>query len=71
MKISQKRKFYEVEAIVAERVGEEGREEYEIKWKGWHHKYNTWEPIENLIKVKKMIKQFKRKQLKTRNRTSK
>ena len=41
--------LYEVERIVESRTGASGALEYFIKWKGWGHKWNTWEPRENIL----------------------
>ena len=38
---------YEVESIVDKRV-QKGKVEYQVKWKGWDHDDNTWEPVGNL-----------------------
>ena len=38
---------YEVEQICSKRVVG-GKEEYLIKWKGWDHADNTWEPVQHL-----------------------
>ena len=38
---------YEVEFIVDKRVLK-GKVEYQVKWKGWEHDDNTWEPVGNL-----------------------
>ena len=38
---------YEVEFIVDKRVLK-GKVEYQVKWKGWDHDDNTWEPVGNL-----------------------
>ncbi|KAK6216141.1 reverse transcriptase domain protein [Colletotrichum tabaci] len=38
---------YEVERIIDHR-NEDGHDEYLIKWKGYGHEDNSWEPIKNL-----------------------
>ena len=38
---------YEVEFIVDKRMLK-GKVEYQVKWKGWDHDDNTWEPVGNL-----------------------
>ena len=38
---------YEVESICQKRITK-GKVEYLVKWKGWSHEDNTWEPIANL-----------------------
>lgn len=43
-------KLYIVESILKKRV-RKGREEYLVKWKGWNHKHNTWEPKDNIFPV--------------------
>ena len=40
-------KHYELDAIVAERSNEEGKQEYLVKWKGYDETFNTWEPEVN------------------------
>lgn len=35
--------MYEVEKIVSSRL-KNGRKEFEVKWKGYDHSENTWEP---------------------------
>ena len=39
-----------------------------IKWKGWNHKYNTWEPQENLSCLEMMINFFKERELAHQNK---
>ena len=41
--------IYEVESII-DSEAPQGRQafKYLVKWKGWPHKYNTKEPVENL-----------------------
>ena len=39
---------YEVERICKKRTMENGVVQYLVKWKGWDHTDNTWEPTENL-----------------------
>lgn len=50
---------YEVEAIVEKRL-KRGKVEYLIKWKGWSHDDNTWEPKANLD-CEKIIENFEKK----------
>ena len=40
---------YEVEAILNKRINRVGKIEYLIKWLGYGHKDNTWEPDENIM----------------------
>jgi hypothetical protein len=51
--------FFEVEAI-KERKKEDGVIKYFVKWVGWDDTDNTWEPIENLLNVKHLIKKFEK-----------
>lgn len=54
---------FAAECIMMSRMNKKGRVEYFIKWKGWGHKYNTWEPEQNIID-KRLLKDFRRKQSK-------
>lgn len=39
---------YEVEDIVDERIGKDGREEFRVRWRTYTEEDDTWEPLENL-----------------------
>ncbi|XP_061830350.1 chromobox protein homolog 8a [Nerophis lumbriciformis] len=39
---------FAAESIIKRRI-RRGRWEYLVKWKGWSHKYSTWEPEENIL----------------------
>ena len=48
---------YEVESVIGKRgVGESA--EYLIKWKGYPKEQSTWEPIQNLQKVRDLVSRF-------------
>ncbi|KAK3607193.1 hypothetical protein CHS0354_008878 [Potamilus streckersoni] len=48
---------WEVEQIL-DCVVENGVDHYFIKWKGWSHKHNTWEPKENLGNCSALLDEF-------------
>ena len=50
---------YEPEKIIAERMAKGGVTQYQVKWKDWEAKHNTWEPIENLAGCEDMIAEMK------------
>jgi hypothetical protein len=53
---------WEVEAIIGARIcADTHRHFYEVKWKGFSHKENTWEPKVNLGKCQQAIAQFERR----------
>lgn len=39
---------YEVEEILNEGIGKDGKKLYLVKWKNWDSKYNTFEPYNNI-----------------------
>uniref|UniRef100_A0A023GLL0 Chromo domain-containing protein n=1 Tax=Amblyomma triste TaxID=251400 RepID=A0A023GLL0_AMBTT len=44
-------RVFAAENIQKKRI-RKGRVEYLVKWRGWSHKYNTWEPEENILDVR-------------------
>jgi hypothetical protein len=48
---------YTVEAILNSRKIK-GRKQYLVKWEGYSHAENTWEPVANLANAKEAIKAF-------------
>ena len=40
--------YYEVEAVLDKKIQEGQEPKYLIKWKGYPHAYNSWEPLSNL-----------------------
>jgi len=49
--------YFEVEDIWDWRLGEEGRE-YLVKWAGYGHKDNTWEPAAHFEQCPEILQQF-------------
>ena len=47
--------IYEPERIVAKRTVKGGNTQWQVKWKGYDAKDNTWEPIDNLAGCEDMI----------------
>lgn len=54
---SKKIKLWEVERILQKRE-KNGQPLYLIKWKDWDAKYNTWEPLRNLIHCQDLLHEF-------------
>ena len=53
---------YEVERIIEKR-NNKGQVEYQVKWKGYPHSENTWEPEANLKTCRAMVIEFNRNQV--------
>jgi hypothetical protein len=53
---------YEVEEILQERRRGRGIQ-YLVKWKGYGHEENTWEPKSSLINAQEALKEFSRRKL--------
>lgn len=51
-------KLWEVEEIVQKRVQKNQQPLYLIKWKNWDSKYNTWEPLRNLVNCHDLLREF-------------
>lgn len=49
---------WEVEKILSFRKTGKNQNMYLIKWKGWSHKYNSFEPIENLTNCNYLLMKF-------------
>lgn len=54
--------FFIVEKILDKRISQTGEAEYFLKWKGWDHKDNTWEPIRNLSTCLHLVEDYERRQ---------
>ena len=60
--IVQGEQEYEVEGIIKSRLtGKAKRLQYLIKWRGYPHSDNSWEPAGNLAHAKKMLTEFHKK----------
>jgi hypothetical protein len=59
---SQRDNVYEPEALVDERVGERGRREYRVRWRGYRAAEDTWELREHLlVRAQQLLRDWKRK----------
>lgn len=57
--------LYNVEKIVKVKKVK-GKKLYRVKWEGYSHSQNTWEPIENLENCQKILEKFKKRNNKKR-----
>uniref|UniRef100_A0A182WBK5 Chromo domain-containing protein n=1 Tax=Anopheles minimus TaxID=112268 RepID=A0A182WBK5_9DIPT len=51
-------RVYAAEKIMKKRV-RAGKAEYQVKWKGWSQRHNTWEPEENILD-QRLIEMFEK-----------
>ena len=51
---------FEVDKVVAKRLGSRNRVEYLVHWKGYIPFDATWEPAENLVNAPEAVRQFER-----------
>jgi hypothetical protein len=49
--------YFEVERICGKKE-EQGKTLYNVKWLGWDTSTNTWEPIEKLLNVKHLVREY-------------
>lgn len=49
--------LHEVERILDKKISR-GATMYFVKWKGWDHGFNTWEPLSNLTNCSKLLSTF-------------
>ena len=52
--------LYIVERILSKKLVKK-QPYYLVKWKDYSHKFNTWEPLENLENVRDLIKAFEKR----------
>ena len=63
---------YFVESIIDHRIRKSGRKnitEYLIKWKGYSHEHNTWEPVSNIMDHE-LIQDYEKRQSEIATRAS-
>ena len=53
---------YEPEKIIAQHTIKGGITQYQVKWKNYEAKHNTWEPLEHLAGCEDMIAEFKERE---------
>lgn len=59
-KIDKTNKEYEIKEIIGKRM-RKGVLEYKVHWKGYKKKSSTWEPVTNLHKALRAIRNFEKK----------
>ena len=55
---SDEREEYDVEEILDSRVNDKGQLEYSVKWEGYGHEDNQWEPVEHLTNCTVRVREF-------------
>ncbi len=61
MKNNETSTEYEVQAILNRRFTKNDNIQYFVKWVGWAHEHNTWQPLENLLgspETEAMVQKF-------------
>ena len=48
MVLLERTSIYEPEKVCGTRMAKGGVAQYQVKWKDWETKHNTWEPLEHL-----------------------
>jgi len=59
--VSKEDNTYEVEGILAKRVGSGDKTEYLVHWKSYHYEEATWEPVANLKGCNDLLLKFEAK----------
>lgn len=61
MKEDEDETVWEVERVVGARIEANTYIHwYQVKWKGWAAKHNTWEPKKNLSSCRDLIEEFEK-----------
>ncbi|KAJ6785382.1 hypothetical protein PWT90_04540 [Aphanocladium album] len=64
--------LWEVERIVGARIEVDTYVHwYQVKWKGWSAKHNTWEPKKNLASCQTLIEEFEKTEAEAKERLKK
>lgn len=53
----ENKRFFEIEGIYGRKIIKR-RRFYLVKWKGYNHNENTWEPTRNLTNARKLIRNY-------------
>lgn len=60
----------EEDVFTVEKILAKGPKGYLIKWRGYPHSENTWEPLKNLLTCQQLLRQFHQRNQGTKKRTS-
>jgi len=52
--------IYKVDTVLDVRQAADDKREFLIKWKGWGHRWNTWEPEEHILD-RRLLRKFHKK----------
>ena len=49
--LDESERIYAAETLLKKRSNPKfkNRVEYLVKWKGWSHRHDTWEPVDNIL----------------------